>query len=199
MLGLALLLLTSSAAADPQPAWRPDGTTDGLVLERRAVQGSSFEEIRVSTASALTVDRLCDAMFNKGLDGRTNVRFKRREVLRQNDTERWTYEQIVVPWVSDRDYVMHTRLDQGPSTGRCEVSFETQNDPSRPPARGFVRIPCIRGHWSVTESADGRRSVVYQIFSDPGGGIPAFLASGAQRRAAVDFVKVVLARATPAP
>jgi hypothetical protein len=37
--------------------------------------------------------------------------------------------------------------------------------------------------------------VSYEIFSDPGGGIPAFLARGGQRSAAIDFVKIVMDRA----
>jgi hypothetical protein len=192
-LTLAATLLAFAAAADAP--WHPDGTCDGLGVEKRDVGGSSFNEFRVTTSSALDLQSVCDAIYAKGLDGRSNVRFKRREVLRQTDTERWVYEQIAVPWVSDRDYVMHTKLEQSPSSGRCEVSFATENDPARPPVHGFVRIPVIRGRWSVAPRADGRLAISYQVFSDPGGGIPAFLASGGQRSAAVDFVKNVLARA----
>jgi hypothetical protein len=184
-----------SLGASADAPWRPDGTSDGMGVEKRDVGGSSFNEFRVTTTSALDLQRVCDAIYAKGLDGRSNVHFKRREVLRQTDTERWVYEQIAVPWVSDRDYVMHTKLEQAPPSGRCEVSFETQNDPSHPPVRGFVRIPVIRGRWSVTPMPNGRLAIAYQVFSDPGGGIPAFLAGGGQRSAAVDFVKNVLARA----
>ena len=164
-------------------------------VEKRAVRGSSFDEIRVTTTSAIPLEQLCDAIYAKGLDGKSNVKFKRRELLRETLTDRWTYEQIAVPWVSDRDYVMHTTLNQAAASGRCEVSFSTENDAGHPPARGVVRMPCIRGHWLVTPLADGRNSVSYEIFSDPGGGIPAFLASGAQRSSAVDFVKNILDRA----
>jgi hypothetical protein len=194
---IILVTAFSASVAAADAPWRPDGTSGGMGVETRGVPGSSFDEFRVTTTSALDLGRVCEAIYAKGLDGRSNVQFKRREILRQTDTERWVYEQIAVPWVSDRDYVMHTKLDQPAATGRCEVSFETQNDPSRPPVRGFVRIPVIRGHWSVAPiaGADGRLAVAYQIFSDPGGGIPAFLARGGQRSAAVDFVKNVLARA----
>ncbi|MCL2448702.1 MAG: hypothetical protein FWD17_07140 [Polyangiaceae bacterium] len=189
------LVTSFSFGASAEGSWRPDGTCDGLGVEKRDVAGSSFDELRVTTTSGLDLQSVCDAIFAKGLDGRSNVRFKRREVLRQTSGERWVYEQIAVPWVSDRDYVMHTKLEQGPESGRCEVSFETQNDPSRPPVRGFVRIPVIRGHWSVVPTGSGHLAIAYQVFSDPGGGIPAFLARGGQRSAAVDFVKNVLARA----
>jgi len=192
---VSILLIVGSAAADPAPPWKPDGTSDGLWIERRDVRGSSFDEFRIIAVRALSLERMCDAIFTGGGKVQSSVRFKKREVLRETDTERWAYEQIAVPWVSDRDYVMHTRLEHPASSGRCEVSFETQVDPSRPPVPGFVRIPCIRGHWWVAPMADGKLWLRYEVFSDPGGGIPAFLASGGQRSAAVDFVKAVILRA----
>ncbi len=192
-----LALAVQPAAAEPQPAWRSDGKIDGMYVERRDVAGSSFDEIRVSTTSPLGLEALCDAVYPKRFDGKLEGRFKKRELLRETDTERWTYEQISVAVVSDRDYVMHVKLDQPASTGRCEISFETENRGTRPPAPGFVRIPNIRGHWSLAPTPDGKVSVRYEVYSDPGGGIPAFLARGGQRSAAVDFMKVILARANP--
>ncbi|HXX70497.1 MAG TPA: hypothetical protein VEK07_25165 [Polyangiaceae bacterium] len=182
------------AMADTAPEWRPDGMSDGLWVERREVRGSSYDEFRVITARSLDLSRFCDAIFAKGRDVQSSVHFKKRELLRETGTERWMYEQIAVPWVSDRDYVMHTKLEAPASSGRCEVSFATENDPSRPPVPGVVRIPAIRGHWAAAPMADGRLWIDYEIFSDPGGGIPAFLARGGQRSAAVDFVKSVIAR-----
>lgn len=182
------------ALADSTPEWRADGVSDGLWVQRREVRGSSYDEFRVIAARTLNLSRLCDVIFAKG-GVQSNVHFKKRELLRETDTERWMYEQIAVPWVSDRDYVMHTKLEVPASSGRCEVSFATENDPSRPPVRGFVRIPAIRGHWAAAPLADGRLWIAYEVFSDPGGGIPGFLARGGQRDAAIDFVKHVLARA----
>ena len=194
LVALVPLLLAKGAAADG--SWRSDGSSGPLDVARRDVSGSSFEEFRVTTTSSLDLEHVCDAIYAKGLDGRSNVHFKQRDVLRQTDTERWVYEHIAVPWVADRDYVMHTRLVQAPaSSNRCEVAFETENDPAHPPVQGVVRIPVIRGHWTVYPTQDGHLWISYQVFSDPGGGIPAFMARGGQRDAAVDFVKNVLARA----
>jgi hypothetical protein len=180
--------------------WQPDGVTQGVQIEHRDVPGSHFDELRLSTVSNLSVQSLCDAIYPKALPTKLERRFKKLELLRQTDTERWTYEQISVPVVSDRDYVMHATLDQPASTGHCAVSFATTDDASRPQAPGFVRIPVIRGHWDVFPLADGQVSVQYEIFSEPGGGVPAFLSRGSQRSAAVDFMKIILARAsTPAP
>ncbi len=160
------------------------------------MSGSPFEEIRVTVVSAASLEQLCAAIYPKVFDGKPEGRFKRREVLRETATERWTYEQISVPVVSDRDYVMHVTLEQPAASGRCEVSFETVSDPLRPPRAGLVRIPDIRGSWTLTP-AGGTVKVSYQVFSDPGGGVPAFLARGSQRSAAVEFLHTILGRASP--
>jgi hypothetical protein len=190
---LASVFFVSVAGADA--AWHSDGKVDGVWVERRDVPGSSFDEIRLTALSSLPLPALCDAIYPKEFNGKLEGRFKKRELLRETETERWTYEQISVAVVSDRDYVMHAKLDQPAATGRCEISFETDNRGARPPAPGFVRIPVIRGHWSLAPMDDGKVRVSYSVFSDPGGGVPAFLASGGQKKAAVEFLKTILSRA----
>jgi hypothetical protein len=192
---LPLLFLASTAEADA-PQWRPDGSTDGVQVERRDVPGSSFDELRLSFVSPLSLERLCGAIYPRVFNNAPEARFKKRELLKQTETERWTYEQISVPVVSDRDYVMHVKLNVPASTGSCDVTFETVEDASRPPVRGFVRIPVIRGHWNLVPATDGRVIVRYEIFSEPGGAVPAFLARSRQRSAAIDFMKIILSRAS---
>jgi hypothetical protein len=196
LLSVVLLeCMTGIAMAESQEAWRPDGAVDGVQIERRSTPGSHFDELRLTTLSSLSLQRLCDAIYPVTLPARPERRFKRQVLLRETTSDRWTYEQITVPIVSDRDYVMHVRLEQPAASGRCSVSFETEDDPAHPPVPGFVRIPVIRGHWDVFPLSDGRVCVQYRIFSEPGGAVPAFLARGGQRSAAVDFMRIILARA----
>ncbi len=196
LFGLVPLLLSGlPAAAQPAPEWRLYGMVKGLRVEEREVPGSAFNEIRISASRTETVSRLCDAIFARNVGNKVDGSFKERVVLRETPSERWTYERIKVPIVEDRDYVIHVKLDQPAASGRCEVSFQTEEDPARPPVHGAVRIKSIRGNWVVLPSSDGKVSVVYRVFSDPGGSIPAFFVRGAQRDTAVDFFKTILARA----
>jgi hypothetical protein len=188
------------ARADSSPAWSFDGIYDGVQVDRRDVPSSSFDELRLSIVSSSDMQRLCDAIYPTRLSARPERRFKKQVLLRESSTERWTYEQVSVPVVSDRDYVMHVKLEQPASSGHCSIAFQTEEDPAHPPVPGFVRIPVIRGHWDVFPVSPGKVSVQYRIFSEPGGGVPAFLARKGQRNAAVDFMKIILARADlPAP
>jgi hypothetical protein len=188
---IALLLIGLSVPPGTLP-WRYEKMVDGIRVEARDVPGSPYQELRISTVSKRDLKSLCDAVFSKGNE-KPESRFKKREVLRETSTDRWTYEQVSVPIVRDRDYVMHVKLDQPPSEGRCQVSFQTEDDPHRPPVRGVVRIPSVRGRWSLAQ-AGGVVDVSYEVYSDPGGHLPAFLVRGGQRDAAVDFMKTILAR-----
>ena len=198
VLPTALVILAGAGGmvrADDGPAWHADGPTDGVQVEHRSVPGSSFDELRLSLTSTASVVRLCDAIYPKALPAKLERHFIRRDLLKQTDNDRWTYEQISVPVLSDRDYIVHTKRELDPSTGRCAVSFSTEVDPTRPPVPGFVRIPVIRGRWDIFPTEPGTVSVQYRIFSEPGGGVPAFLSRGGQRSTAIDFMKIILARA----
>ena len=189
----------ATSRADSPPAWRLDGTYDGVRVDRRDVAGSSFDELRLSIVSSSDLQRLCDAVYPPTLSAKLERPFKKQVLLRETTTERWTYEQISVPVFSDRDYVMHAKLEQPASSGHCAVAFQTEQDPAHPPAPGFVRIPVVRGHWDIFPVAPGKVSVQYRIFSEPGGDVPAFLARGGQRSSAIDFMKTILARANVPP
>jgi hypothetical protein len=191
LLGLCLPTLALAEA----PKWRDSGETDGVKMELRAVDGSGFEEIRLTTTSPEPLSRLCEVIFGKGAAAKGEGNFKKREVLRETETERWTYEQIALPVVSDRDYVIHVKIEVPAEAGRCEIAFQTEDDPSRPQAPGHVRIAAVRGHWTLTPTDSGQVKIVYEVFSDPGGAVPPFLAVGSQRSAAVDFLKTILKRA----
>lgn len=190
--------LVSIVALAAAPGWRAQRPIEGITVELRDVVDSSFEEIRVTTTSPLKLTSLCDAVWAKGLSGKApEGNFKKRVVIRETEDERWTYEQIKVPVVSDRDYVMHVKLVQPASTGRCEVQFETRTDPAYPPVKDHVRIAAVRGSWELVPTADGKTKISYVVYSDPGGTVPALFTRGGQRDAAIDFLKVILARAAP--
>lgn len=190
-----LLLLPALAFAE-EPKWRQHRSADGVKVELRDVRGSPFEEIRVTTTTRQPVPRLCEVIFGKGAAAKNEGNFKKREVLRETDTERWTYEQIALPVVADRDYVIHVKVEKPAETGTCEISFQTEDDPTRTTPQGMVRLKSVRGYWWVTPLEGGLSRVVYQVFSDPGGAIPPFLAWGSQRTAAVDFLQTILRRAS---
>jgi hypothetical protein len=186
------VLLFILAAAIPQ-AWQLEQVKDGVRIERRDVPGSRYDELRVSTTSRRSLPELCEALWGKP-GQRTQGDFKARVVLSEGPDERLVYEQVRVPFFTDRDYVMHSKLVWAAPSGRCEMAFDTVNDSRFPPRPDHVRTS-IRGRWTLLPLPTGEISVSYVVFGDPGGNVPSFIARPAQREAAVRFLRRALARA----
>jgi hypothetical protein len=187
------VVLSAPVFAEPPSAWTLDRIADGMRVDLRAVPGSDFQEVRVTTQSPLPLRALCDAVWGK--NAKVSGDFLKRVIISETDSDRWTYEQVKVPFVTNRDMVMHVKLDDAVDQGRCEVDFQTGEHKDWPAAKNFVRLRAVRGHWTLKQQHDGTTAITYLIYSDPGGAVPAFLARGGQRDAAVSFMKTILARA----
>src|SRR4051794_26387472 len=85
------------------PVWTLQGEHDGYRLESRTPQASAFEELRVTKDTRAGAAELCDAIWANPR-GALEPGFRKREVLAETETDRWTYEQIAAPLVADRDY-----------------------------------------------------------------------------------------------
>jgi hypothetical protein len=197
---LSALLLAGFALVGARPAfaasadWQSKGLVKGMWVDERSVPDSGFHEFRVSTLRSESPSRICEAITqDSGANPDEHVRV--HQILRETPTERWSYERVKLPSVADRDYVVHMKVDQQSSEGGCEVSFQKEEDPSHPPVNGAVRLKAMRGSWVVAPTPDGKVSVTYQMFTDPGGSIPALFAHGPMRDANVDFFKTVMNRA----
>jgi hypothetical protein len=84
-----------------------------------------------------------------------------------------------------------------PATHRYEILIESANDAGPPPDGSHVRVTKIRGSWITEPGPDGKGSLVrYEMKSDPGGMIPAWVADRTMRRAAADLVRAMLKRAS---
>jgi hypothetical protein len=187
---LTLQCLTLTAFAG---SWRTLSDKDGLRLETRDVSGLPFWEIRLVARSDSSVQTLCDVVWDSGEPGEQPPEIKLRQVVEyKTSNERVTYEQVKVPVVSDRDYVVHSTRKNDPQ--KCEVAFENVTDKGPAPRKDHVRVPKIFGSWTITPSANGSLAI-FTIYSDPGGGVPALFAQGPQRDSAVAQMRNMLAKA----
>jgi ribosome-associated toxin RatA of RatAB toxin-antitoxin module len=120
---------------------------------------------------------------------------KQLRILSDTGDERVAYEQLALPLVRDRDYTVRLRKRVDPALDRYEILIESANDAGPPPDGSYVRVTNIRGSWTVEAGPDGKGSVVrYELQSDPGGIIPAWLVNRTQRNAAADLVRAMLKR-----
>ncbi len=192
-------LITLVVAAHPPAAraaeWQTVSHKDGLLIERRASNGSAFFEIRATAQSSLAPAAIFDTLWKQQEHPQFVPHLKRLDLLSELGDERVTYEQVEVPLARDRDYTVRLRKRVDPEAQRYEILFTTSNDSGPPPDRNHIRVPSIRGRWLIEPGLDGRGSTVrYEVLSEPGGSLPAWLVNQVQGDAVAKLVLAILQR-----
>lgn len=163
---------------------------DGLTLTQRSVPSSALSEYRVETQTSLTVEQLCDAVYEWGTRQGDGPNVTLHKVLRDGADLRVVYDQISAPVVANRDYAL-TVIRERPGPTTCRIRFWVTNELAPPKPDGFVRMSKLWGEWLFEQSPTGA-TLRYTLFSDPAGSVPAFLVRGPQREATVKSVQVAL-------
>jgi hypothetical protein len=89
----------------------------------------------------------------------------------------YVYGIVDAPFpMTDRDTVVRFDYVQDPETR--EIIVDITNFPHFVPAEpGYVRVPDFGGFWKLRPLHDGWVEVTYQVYGDPGGWIPVWLAN----------------------
>lgn len=167
---------------------------DGVLMESRPVPASSFVELRLTATSTASPAALCAAIFGDGKLNTEEPDLVSRKVLEESENERVTYDQISPPVVSNRDYTVRTRRFFDPG-GRCRITTDPANELAPKPAAGWVRITKVRCRWLAEPLPDGKTRLTYEVHTDPAGSVPAFLVEGSRRKLALQWIKMIIARA----
>lgn len=178
----AVLLAVLLAIAIPARGWEPVHRESGLLVERRPYAHSALQEIRGVTVVHASLNALMallrDAPFNREWVYRSGG----ARILEESDTQAYVYGIVDAPWpMSDRDTVVRFDYRQDGNTKTILITITNFPDyiPSRP---GLVRVPRFGGFWQLRPLGKGEVEVTYQVYGDPGGWIPVWLANRAAAR-----------------
>lgn len=183
----AVLLPAFAYAADD---WRLDRDEDGIQVYTRAVEDSSLREFQAE----MTIEADVETALRL-LDDTPNLKnwladCKKSERVEQIDEyTAINYVRYDQPWpVSDRDMYVRSQAHVNLEEGSAVVKLRGLPD-YKPPKKGAVRIPYMKGSWRFTPTEDGKTHVVYQAHAQPGGSVPAFLANRASTDAPMETLK----------
>jgi hypothetical protein len=188
LLGMALIVAMASAPARADGhngEWERVSDKEGIVVERRAVDGSNLKEflgrgvIDAPVAHVLAVIR----------DGNRRAEWMPNcngaWVVEENMAARTqvAYHRTKAPWpVSDRDSINRAEIFVEPAKHRIFIPFEAIPDTRVPPVKGVVRMPALRGHWILVPIDGGKSTQVeYRVYANPGGLLPGWLANLASK------------------
>lgn len=174
---LGMFLATAAAGAS---AWELVHETPDSRVERRDYKGSELDEIkgviRVKASLNALMALLKDAEFNRHWVYRSGG----ATILEDSGyPQAYVYGIVDAPFpMSDRDTVVRFDYQQDPVTK--EIFVVITNFPDFIPHKAeFVRVPEFGGFWKLTPQQSGWVEVTYQVYGDPGGWIPVWLANRA--------------------
>lgn len=190
-----LALLGTGLLSRAEDGWRVvRQESDGLRLETRATSGTGFPELRVIGHSAASPFALGEAAWNWNDRGVEAKLVERRMVLLDAPHERLVWQLLRPPVVSRRDSLV--RMFRTDARDRVSIHFASEAGPAPVKIGTAVRVPLVRGQWQFEVDPAGGTKVEHRCVSDPGGGVPVWLARGAQEDIIVSMVRETLARAS---
>jgi len=158
--------------------WQRVSEKDGVTLFSRSRVGSSIKEFKgtgVISAAPGAVEKVLQDVgdYPTFMPYVTEVR-----VISRDDGNFLVYQRLNVPFVSDRDYTL--RVEHGITNGPGGViiyrdTWQTADEAGPPPRRGTVRVRNNEGSWLLEPVGGTSTQATYQIYTDSGGVIPAFL------------------------
>jgi len=186
-LGLAATLFGSLSAHAGE--WEQVYGDENVRVQRRDYPGSELDEIkgvvRVKATLNAVMALLKDAQFNREWVYRSRGASILQDV---GYAQAYVYGVVDAPYpMSDRDTVVRFDYQQDQETK--EITVTISNFPAFIAEKtDLVRVPAIGGYWHLKPEKDGWVAVTYQVYGDPGGWIPVWLAN----RAAVISVQETL-------
>lgn len=190
-----LLLISGGPPARPDEptlsadtGWQRVDEKEGVTLYSRARVGSGVKEFKgtgIIDAPPQAVEKVLEdvADYSTFMPYVTEAR-----VILQDGDSTVTYQRLDVPFVANRDYTV--RVEHGTAKGAGGVviyrdTWQTDNDAGPPERHGLVRVKLNEGNWLLEPVGPSGETTqaTYQIYTDSGGALPAFLANRASQTA----------------
>jgi hypothetical protein len=185
---LCLLLIAAAPLARPDDGatlsadtgWQRMDDSGGVALYSRVRVGSRIREFKgtgMIDAPPETVEKvLADvASYPSFMPYVMEVR-----TISQDGDQVTAYQRLNVPFVANRDYTV--RVEHGTTMGPSGVmiyrdTWQTANEAGPPERHGVVRVKVNEGSWLLEPvgPAGAATQATYQVFTDSGGVIPAFV------------------------
>lgn len=172
LLGTLLILGLAQAQA---AQWRLVKDEAGIRVYLQQIPGSSFQAFRGVTRIRTDMPRLLALQDDVRAACAWIHACSEQRLLKHEGNLSWAYSRFHTPWpVQPRDSILQVTTTRD-ADGRITRVLHGVAD-YLPQQQGFVRVSKVEGFWSLTP-LEGEIEVVYQVHSEPGGSVPAWLAN----------------------
>jgi hypothetical protein len=161
-------------------SWQQTDSKSGVTIYSRSRLGSSLKEFKGTGLIDMPPATVEKVLADTTEYPRFMPYVSSSRIVGHDGDATLNYQLLDVPFVSPRDYTV--RVEHGITTGTGGAAtyrdtWRTANEagPASPP--GTVRVKVNEGSWLLQPAgADGKQTqATYQIYTDNGGVVPAFL------------------------
>ncbi|MCA1664379.1 MAG: hypothetical protein LC659_08950 [Myxococcales bacterium] len=153
-MALAWLVVAGGASAEEaRGAWEQVSDKDGIVVQRRSVEGYKLKEFRGRGVIEAPIGRVLAIIRDANRRAEWMPACADSHVIEENLAARTqtAYHRTKAPWpVSDRDSINRAEMIVEVAKHRVYLPFEAVTLLAVPPVKGVVRMPLMRGHWLLT-------------------------------------------------
>lgn len=171
LIWLLLFFISVPLSAQDKNSWVLKNEKNGVKVYYR--KSSDIYELKLATSLKVPlsgVARLFDEVEKYPVWGYKIT--EARLLKRVSPTEMYYYSRLDFPWpMSDRDVILHTRLEQDPKS-RAVMSISSAAPDYIPEVKGVVRVRKADTKWTLIPGGGGWLYAEYYLHSDPGGNIP---------------------------
>lgn len=171
---LILLLFSNALYAQNSGNWTLKNDKDGVKVYFKKT--ADIHEIKLVTSLQTSLSGLVQLFSEVEHYPTWGYKVLESKLLKKvSDTEMYYYSKLDFPWpLNDRDLIMHTHLEQDPTTKRIIARSVAEPD-YLPENKDVVRIRNAHTQWTLLPGTGGWPYIEYHIYSDPGGNLPDWL------------------------
>lgn len=164
------------ALAEAQGAeWRLVKDEAGIQVYLQQIPGSSFQAFRGVTRIRTDMPRLLALQDDVSAACAWIHACSEQKLLKHEGDLSWAYSRFHTPWpVQPRDSILQVTTKRAADGSVARLLQGVAG--YLPEQKGFVRVSKVEGFWSLTPLG-GEVEVIYQVHSEPGGSVPAWLAN----------------------
>jgi len=172
------LLIVFSCVVQAEEEWTLGKEENGIKVFTKKIEGSKFKAFRAETVVNATLSTLMAVHADVEYVNEWLKDCAESQLLTEFDPNGYAvYFKTDSPWpVKDRDYTLKYKIEQDPKDYTLTIYF-TAEVGLMPESDDCVRITVLDGFWKMKPVASGGVKVIYQVSTDPGGGVPAWLAN----------------------
>jgi ribosome-associated toxin RatA of RatAB toxin-antitoxin module len=178
---MSLLLLTWMFLAGlmQHDDWRFEYEKEGISVYTLQVENSNFKAFRGEMKTDIPMEQLAALISDIERYSDWCYRTTATNVLKKEEGRiYYYYESATPPGIKNREAYLYTDISKDSITGHVLFEIHHFESDEKIPS-GYIRMPFSSGFWMLIPLEENSTRVIFQMHSDPGGMIPAWLANSA--------------------